>query len=266
MTWVVGAASLLGGYGVMVSDTQVTFGDGRTVELVRKSYPVGPWFAGGFAGSVQIGFSLLKSISRFLVLPAKAHANSAWDPIYVAENWAPIARQIFESAAAEEQALGAQFLLIGPHPTEDIVMPGRALPYVCKFDFPAFQPEIQSGQFAVSIGSGADVPEYRSGIASALEFDSGMLQAEVGPMGGWAQALNIAITTMLEVTPVSGIGPHVHMHIVERGQIKVATNDRTLLPSDGEPVEIRMPRVAQSWDELLQFAQEIGANALTARC
>ena len=25
MTWVVGAASLLGGYGVMVSDTQVTF-------------------------------------------------------------------------------------------------------------------------------------------------------------------------------------------------------------------------------------------------
>lgn len=266
MTWVIGAASLLGGYGVMVSDTQVTFGDDRTVELVRKSYPVGPWFAGGFAGSVQIGFSLLESISRFLVVPAKAPANSAWDPIYVAEKWAPIARQIFESAAAEQQALGAQFLLIGPHPTEDIVMPGRARPYVCKFNFPAFQPEIQGGQFAVSIGSGADVPEYRSGIVSALEFDSGMLQAEVGPMGGWAQALNIAITTMLEDTPVRGIGPYVHMHIVERGQIRVATNDRTLLPSDGEPIEIRMPRVAQSWDELLQFAQEIGANALTARC
>ena len=86
MTWVIGAASLLGGYGVMVSDTQVTFSDGRTVELVRKSYGVGPSFAGGFAGSVQIGFCLLESISRFLVLPAQAPTNSAWDPIYVAEN------------------------------------------------------------------------------------------------------------------------------------------------------------------------------------
>ncbi len=128
MTWVIGAASLLGGYGVMVSDTQVTFGDGRTVELVRKSYPVGPRFAGVFAGSVQIGFSLLESISHFLVVPDKAPANSAWDPIYVAENWAPIARETFESAAAEQQALGAQFLLVGPHPTEDIAIPGRALP------------------------------------------------------------------------------------------------------------------------------------------
>jgi hypothetical protein len=50
MTWVIGACPLLGAYAITVSDIQVTFPDGRTFDLVRKAYPVGPNLIGGFAG------------------------------------------------------------------------------------------------------------------------------------------------------------------------------------------------------------------------
>lgn len=267
MTWVIGAACPLGGYGVMVSDTQVTFADGRTEELVRKSYPVGPWLSGGFAGSVRIGFRLLDSISRFLILPNDAPENSAWIPEHVAATWAPMAREVFENAPAIEQDLGAQFLLVAAHPTEDVGIPERCRAYVTRFTYPDFEPEISTGELGVfSIGSGAAVPEYCRGMSEALDFRNGLLQGEVGNTGGWALALNIAITTILKDTPVSGIGPYVHMHIVERGGIRISTNDRTEYPPDSEPVEIRMPRVAQSWPELLHLARTIGADATAARC
>ena len=98
MTWAIGACNVLGAYAVMVSDVQVTFGDGRTVDLLRKSYPVGRYIVGAFAGSVHIGFHLLQSIAEYLRLPNDAPANACWEPNVVAVHWAPLARQVFEAA------------------------------------------------------------------------------------------------------------------------------------------------------------------------
>jgi hypothetical protein len=54
MTWVIGASSIFD-YGAMMSDVRVTFSNGRTLDLLQKAYPVGPYIVAGFAGSVRIG-------------------------------------------------------------------------------------------------------------------------------------------------------------------------------------------------------------------
>src|SRR5688572_5440446 len=134
MTWVIGACPPLGAYAITVSDIQVTLPGDRTFNLVRKAYPVGPHLIGGFAGSVCIGFELRRSIGGFLQVRRGAPKNFAWPPAWVAENWARIARNVFEKANEAQRKDGSQFLLAGPDPVEDVVgLPGRAMPYLCKF-------------------------------------------------------------------------------------------------------------------------------------
>jgi hypothetical protein len=178
MTWAIGACNVLGGHAAMVSDIQVTLKNKRTVDLVRKAYPVGRHLVGAFAGSVEIGFRLIDSISDFVSVPPETPAGCCVPPM-VARQWAPIARAIFEASSAEEKAQGAQFLLVGPHPTED-GLPGTAVPYLCKLSRPDFKPKIQrNGNSALSIGSGAEVKIYQAGIEDLLNPKNGLLQAEV---------------------------------------------------------------------------------------
>ena len=266
MTWAIGACNILGAYAALISDVQVTFSDGRTADLVRKAYPVGPYIVGAFAGSVYIGFALLQSISDYLRLPADAPPNSAWEPNVVAEHWAPIAREVFDAAPKDQQDLGAQFLLVGPHPTEDGI-PTRAIPYLCKLSSPAFEPEItRNGNSAISIGSGADVTQYRNGIREVMDPKSGLLQAEMGPPGGWAQTLGYAVNRLLTLHPVSGISQHVHIHVALRGEFHFQNSDMKEYSKDGPVREIRMPRVAENYEQLLEMAEYLDSDAATAVC
>jgi hypothetical protein len=79
MTWVIGASSIFD-YGAMMSDVRVTFRDGRERDLVQKAYPVGPYIVAGFAGSVRIGFQMLESLAKFLIVPPNAPQPGAWEP------------------------------------------------------------------------------------------------------------------------------------------------------------------------------------------
>src|SRR5262245_39838206 len=112
MTWVIGASSIFG-YGAMLSDVRVTFKDGRQLDLVQKSFPVGPYIVAGFAGSVKIGFQMLRSLTKFLIVPPDAPKPGARDPEWVAEHWKAIAAHTFSTADARERALGCQILLVG---------------------------------------------------------------------------------------------------------------------------------------------------------
>lgn len=266
MTWAIGACNILGGYAAMVSDVQVTFRDGRTVDLVRKAYPVGHFIVGAFAGSVQIGFALLQSVSDHLRLSADAPANACWAPNVVAEHWAPFARDIFDAAPVAQRDLGAQFLLVGPHPTEDGI-PTRAIPYLCKLCWPTFEPEIvRNGNSALSIGSGADVSKYRDGIKDMLDPKNGLLQGEVGRTGGWATSFGHGVNLMLRDHQEPGISQHVHIHVALRGNFELGTSDKTEYPKDGPPREYRMPPVAQNYPQLLEMAKALKADAATATC
>ena len=269
MTWVIGSSQFWGHYGIVISDIQVSIGDKR-FDILRKAYPVGPSMVGGFAGSVYIGFQLLQSVSEFMQLPPGTPPNSIWEPRYVAENWSPIARHIFESSPVEQKNLGSQFILVGPSPTED-VFPGRAQIYICKFSCPTFEPQITvGGNSAISIGSGQGVEEYKEGLRQAMDIQNGLLQAEVGNTGGWATAMNIVITKILQDTPIDGISPHVHLHYVERAGFKLMNNDRTIFPKVDSPNQehtiITMPDVAHNYEELQAMINHLGADVSIASC
>lgn len=91
MTWIVGAPTIFG-YGFGISDVRVTFGDGTERDCLQKVHQVGQFIAGGFAGSVRIGFAMLETLAALLHTDNK---ESAWDPKAVAEWWPQDARDIF---------------------------------------------------------------------------------------------------------------------------------------------------------------------------
>src|SRR5215207_8036961 len=101
MTWVVGATNIYG-YGALYSDVRVTFADGTTRDLVQKAYPLSNFIAGGFTGSVRIGFNLLQSLAECTLLPDDALNTMAWDPVWVATKWSPIARAVYEASPVGE--------------------------------------------------------------------------------------------------------------------------------------------------------------------
>ena len=265
MTWAIGACNALGAYGVVISDIRVTFGTGKTADMLRKAYPVGQYLVCAFAGSAYIGFHLRDSIRDFLKLPTGADESACWMPDWVAENWSPIARDIFGRMPDEQKELGSQFLLVGPHPTEDVI-PNRAVPYVCKFDWPSFEPQItRGGNSAISIGVGAEIPKCIQAVQEAIDPANGLLQAEVGVAGGWGRLFAHCMDLTLEKHPVPGISPHLHYHIVARGSIAVGNSDKRIHAGD-EIREIRMPRVADNFDDLVRMAQQAGIDAAAAIC
>lgn len=259
------AASTIYGYGALYSDVQVTFLDGRTADLVQKAYPLSNFIAAGFAGSVRIGFSLLQSLNDFLRMPSKTAGTEAWEPKWVSANWAPIAKSVFDSAAETEKVHGGYVLMVGTSPTESCGLGAKV--YFTRFASPDFRPCVMSRAIKVcSIGSGAKVKEYHRHLKPLFRLTSGILRAEVMNQGGWARALGFSISRRLADHPHPGVSRHLHTVIVRRGSIVVETNDENIYPPDGSRLEIRMPRVAQSYQQFLDLAESHGNDATGAIC
>lgn len=244
---------------------QVTFSDGRTADLIQKAYPLSNFIAAGFAGSVRIGFSLLQSLNDCLALPPEAREKLAWEPKWVSARWAPIAKSVFDDAHQEERACGSCFLMVGVSPTEACGFGAKV--YFTRFAAPDFQPRIMSRAIKVcSIGSGAKARECHRSLKPLFRITSGILKAEVMHPDGWAGALGFSISQRLADHPHPGISRHFHILILQRGNILVENNDETIYPLNGSPIEIRMPRVAQSYDEFLLLADSAGRDAACAIC
>jgi hypothetical protein len=268
MTWVIGASSIFD-YGAMMSDVRVTFRDGSERDLIQKAYPVGPYIVAGFAGSVTIGFQMLDSLTKFLIVPADAPQPGAWEPEWVAEHWKPIASEIFEAADALEQALHCQILLVGVSNKIDpeVVVNPRAvqMPHACivRFSSPDFDPLIKKKRLSVDhIGSGGHVEHYTMMMQHHFKFNSGSLRAEMGALGMWPKMLGSSIARLVRERPIDGISPHVHILVCRNGHIFTMTNDETRFPSGGgEPIEFKMPEVARSYQE---FRLKCQTNAIAA--
>lgn len=255
---------MLGGYAITVSDIQITLPDGRAFDIVRKTFPIGEGIIGGFAGSVYVGFQLLSSLSGFL-----RETSLGADPSSVAKQWAPIARKVFDRCPDNQQGLGSEFIIVGPHPEEDLGIPARAMPYLCSFSAPYFEPDItRGGNSAISIGRGAIIPEYVEAIKDLLDphgNKAGSLRLEIGNTGGWASGINTAISLLLERHPAEGISSHVHTHLAAREGWKVMTSSRRMNVGTREETRIKMPPVAQSWAELMSMAERLDIDAATAK-
>jgi hypothetical protein len=263
MTWVIGAASLFG-YGVMLSDVRVTFSNGKTAELLKKAYPVGPFIVAGFAGSVLIGFRLLESLRNFLILPSEVgDQNAAWQPQWVAHQWSPKAQRIFADAPLDERRLHSQFLIVGVFPNENLGAPEFPRVYVIRFSNPDFKPGFMRKAFTVAhIGSGGGVRLYKRAFRDHFRIGASSLRTEMAGPTGWASMLGHTVNLVAAKHPISSVSRHVHILICRLGEILEGNNNERVFPSDdSDPIEFKMPDVATSYDE---FVSKCRASNLIA--
>jgi hypothetical protein len=257
MTWVVGMPSMFG-HAFAVSDIQVSWPNGRTLDCLQKLYPLGRWVAGGFAGSVELGFFLLGDLSRGL---AQLPPGQATSPIRLALKWHRRARYAFKHVK-RVQDLGCQIILVGVSPQRNNGDSPWALSHAIAMRSPDFTPEFAQFGKCVSIGSGAAYAPYKP----ALEDTFSLSQMEVGMPGGSGFALLTRVWATLEQHPLPGVSRHAHLLVVERGAFKMHTSDRTEVPREGPEIFHRMPPVAQSWPEFVQMASAQGLPTATACC
>lgn len=250
MTWIVGASSMLG-YGVMISDVRISFADGTQVDLLRKAYKVGPFILAGFAGSVHVGMRLIDHLQRALDAPEiREEADVAWQPEFVINRWHPEAKKLFASMPEQEKALGAEIIIVGVSPNQNMGVPEFPRVYVAKLRWPDFTPEYcPRGLSVCHIGSGSDVERYTSTIAEHFVFGASSMQAEVGSLTGWSQMLGHSVARLVKESPISGIGPHVNIDTCRLGQFFSGNSDEKIHYPDGRIEDIQMPSIASSWSE-----------------
>ena len=264
MTWIIGVSTIFG-YGVVISDVQVTFKDGTTADILQKAYPLSNFIVGGFAGSVRIGCMLLQSLYEYLEIPTGQEKTHAWHPLWVANTWGPLAKKLFDNAPYEERKLGSRILLVAASPTEKCGLGAKI--YFIRFADPTFVPGIMARAIKIcGIGSGAGIIEYKQKLNPLLRIRSGILRAEVGVSGGWGTALAYAVSHVLHDDRRKGISRHLNIFEVRGGAIYESNNDETIHPSIGQAVEIRMPNIARGYSEFGQMVNSIGKERAEAVC
>jgi hypothetical protein len=264
MTLVV-AASTIFDYGALYSDVQVTFRDGTTRDVLQKSYPVARFVSCGFAGSVKIGFMLIKSLSDHLALSDELNDTYAYDPLAAILSWSFIAPSVFASVENSEKALGSRLLLVVASPVENPEFGAKI--YFVRFTSPTFKLQIMSSIIKFcSIGSGASVLEYKHSIKPLFRLSSGLLRAEIGRPGGWGNALGHAISRTLGEYPRTGISRHLNAILVAQQGFRCGVTNQIIHNQDGSKTEHKMPAIATDYVQFLEMANASGYEGAGAVC
>lgn len=265
MTWVIGAASILS-TGAIISDIRVRFKSGHSGDLLQKAYPVGNYMAAGFAGSVKIGFQLIEDLKNTMTVSG-IDGGYAFEPAQVAHAWSARAREIFAHAAEEEKQNGAQIILVGASPTENMGVADYPRIYLIRFTAPHFVPGfIKRGLRMCSIGSGAGVNQYKQALRPLFRFGSGIHQAHMLGLHEWASTLAFSTTVAVRDFPYTGISENFHVVGIRLGEMVVVSNDMTTYPLDAPPIELKMPQIAHSWQEFCERAQSYATATAGAIC
>jgi hypothetical protein len=291
MTWVVGMATPFG-YGAGISDIRVTLGDGRERDCLQKIYPVGNSLALGFAGSVRIGFAM---VERFKELLYVADETKGWDPEAVAGWFPDDARDVFFAFPEAERCLQSHLILIGVHPVKHSGNPDWPKSYIHTFRSPNFALSRTEPREVVGIGCGSEFEPCRDALASISNDHEEMMKVrmgEQGTRGGMLSMLGLQLTTLLKKAQPRGISSHLHYCWVYRHHTVISTNDHTTVgrwsmypvgldspfaagkegnepagrsigsPEMPVPGFFKMPRIADSWEELQHLLRAEGASAV----
>jgi hypothetical protein len=264
MTWVIGLASPFG-YGVAVSDVQVTFENGETLDCLQKVYAVAPNMVAGFSGSVKLGFALVDDLAR--VLRANLAPGEVVFPRRAAHFWHRRARRIFQRAPAALQRYGASVMLVGVSPTENLGDAPWARSYVVTMDSgEAFEPRYAAPDECVSIGSGNDVESYRQYVVHASKNPFPLMKMEQGLPGGMGGSLAMTAAVMIHREPRSGISKLLQRATVWRRRVEILPVNLGQPAEDGsgEVIFPALPELARSWPEFCTLVHRRGLSSASA--
>jgi hypothetical protein len=158
MTWVFGTATDFFGTAICVSDIQVTLPGDETVDCLQKMYPLAQNVVAGFAGDVELGFSMLGDLAAVV---QDKRPRSARDGM---AEFSRIAKARFAGLSPSQQERGSEVLVAYVLPDDQMAYGGR--PVVGRFRCPDFEfEEIPRGTWG-SIGSGTVIPAYQQELES----------------------------------------------------------------------------------------------------
>jgi hypothetical protein len=261
VTWVVGRTFFFG-YAASLSDIQVTVErEGQpvqTFDCLQKTYQVARNATLSFAGSVPIGFRHVEAMRSLL---SEGGATASWDPLAVTDEWPDSARRVWDASSQEEQEGGSQLMLLVAHPTENTGPIPKARCYAYRFVAPHYQTEEARG--AVSIGSGALIPEYVE-LLDRHQRNIAIVQAERAGPGGSAQMLLSSLKRLLNRRPEPGISTNLLVGLVWRERVEFS--EHCAIPIGRPQDEGRLPSLVTSWDELVAYLGAHGLSAVRARC
>jgi hypothetical protein len=200
-----------------------------------------------------IGFQLIKDLNSF---PPNGYESYCVDPYEIAERWPESAQKIFNTAPKEEQECGASILMVVAYPSEKATFDNVC---IIEFSSPSFEPIIKNKiNDVMHIGCGADVKEYVEAIES-IPYDSvhplhdPLLMAEIRYPGISAGSFARYLFNQLEKTPQKGISKNLHIATVNSNGVLIANNNMGICYPGKDRIELRMPKVAQSYEELLDM-------------
>lgn len=181
--------------------------------------------------------------------------------------WQPVAHAIFEKSSIEEKENGAQLLLVGVSPWENMGAPEWPKIYLIRMQAPLFKPMFfKTGLRMCSIGTGAKVREYHQTIRPLFRHTSGINQAHLAGLHNWAETLAASVTLTMRRDEKKEYSQSFHVIGIAPGNIVEATNNMTTYPKIGPPLVVQMPRVARSWQEFDEMASMRRRSSASATC
>lgn len=258
LTWIV-AKQIVTGYVSVFSDIQVSWNNGEVrKDCLKKVYPMSRNIVAGFSGSVDMGFLLLSDLNNFIY-----HHDVAGEPLLprkISEKWYRRARKIFSGELNKSPGMGCSILMAGVSPLEEA--PGNTdLPRsdIVIFNsgnnfLPQYVPFIKTA----SIGSGNNVEafvDFLDGSNDMANYAS-LLGSDRRP-GGAGEQLAFYASIMLQNNETPGISKHVHCTLVSRTGFQQFPLDYKTFDEDDNAIEIRMPVVAENYDEYLNIQNKV---------
>ena len=242
------------GYAVLMGDIRVTGADGKTFDGVRKVAGISNSIAGGFAGNIYQGLSILEHLTAMTKLPDQ----QAWKSEFLIENLPTEMRRVFEGT--KEKAGGenarVEIMLVGVDPVKNVPQDTPwPLPYCYIFRSPYFSPEkVEIGKVD-SIGSGSSIDAYVEELENLSNPRQAgqLMQLEVGNPGGFGQVLSHIIGGVAGRQTATDVSPHLITCVIKRNDMTQYDNNRS------------QATIANNWEELLQLAGEQGFSSDEAK-
>lgn len=279
MTWVVGAGTV--DFGVLVGDIRVSYDDGDRgyEELrfgVRKIHQVTPSIWAGFAGSVELGFRMVRRLRAF----ARAEyerTRTPPEPDVLINDFAAREESRYPKFAEDLRWGGCELLVVGAR-QRWVELNGKqvfrmALGTIVRFPLPGEigveASPIDFNHFG-SIGSGSGIEEFRLHLEESVsDGRQGLLAcsptahavfSDVLPLAGYITSLGLG--SVVEQTPVLGISSQMYVAVVTpTGTFLGSNGGAELRLGDGAKRAVPpFPPIAESLEELQRLFKRFASE------
>lgn len=264
MTWVIGCPTFLG-YGFLVSDVRVSFGEKPSPVSIQKIYPVSNNLIAGFAGSVEFGFLVIAALQRSIAF------HGPGTTVRPAKFFFQVYRNIrrtFESCSPAIRQLGSQIILVGVSTEVSNGIPGEGVvssaifrsrdgffPQVFRATAPPYPIE--------SIGSGRAVKPYADALK--VQVGNSSIQNVVIP-GAYSYMFAHPLRLAIQRNPDPTVSDYLQILEVSRRGIQLNDTAGTEYPPKGDPIKHEAPPLARSWREFCALTATASLDLSQACC